>query len=234
MKEINFTIRLVPIYGLVFLITILIALMGNQAISTFSENMVLPARHTIVIDAGHGGEDGGATSCSGVLESNLNLDIALRLNDLLRFMGYQTYMVRTTNTALHTQGDTIAARKASDLKARVSIAEKTENCIWISIHQNYFSDEQYSGAQVFYAGTDGSDVLGKQLQNNIIKYLNPFSHRQAKQITGIYLFDHLPCTGILVECGFLSNREEEMLLRSDAYQKKIISIIAVSVGSFLS
>ena len=234
MKESYFQMRVAPIYCLVFLFAVLIALIGNQTISAFSDNTVLRGRHTIVLDAGHGGEDGGATSCTGILESNLNLEIALRLNDLLRFMGYQTYMVRTTDTALHTQGDTIAARKASDLKARVAIAENTDNCIWISIHQNYFSDDRYSGAQVFYAGTSGSDNLGKQLQNNIIKYLNPFSHRQAKQITGIYLFEHLPCIGILVECGFISNREEEALLRSNTYQKKLISVIAASVGSFLS
>ena len=88
LKEINFQIQLVPIYGLVFLLAVLIALIGNQTISAFSENTVLPGRHTIVVDAGHGGEDGGATSCTGVLESNLNLEIALRLNVLLRFMGY--------------------------------------------------------------------------------------------------------------------------------------------------
>ena len=234
MKKIKLSIQLIPIYGLVFLMFLLVTFIGNHTITTLSESSVLTDRHTIVIDAGHGGEDGGATSCTGILESNLNLEIALRLNDLLRFMGYQTYMVRTTDTALHTQGDTIAARKASDLKARVAIAENTDNCIWISIHQNYFSDDRYSGAQVFYAGTSGSDNLGKQLQNNIIKYLNPFSHRQAKQITGIYLFEHLPCIGILVECGFISNREEEALLSSNTYQKKLIIVIAASVGSFLS
>ena len=230
----KFMVISVPIYGLIFLLTILITLIGNNAVSAFSKSSTLYGRHTIVVDAGHGGEDGGATSCTGILESNLNLEIATRLNDLFRFLGYQTYMVRTTDTALHTQGDTIAARKASDLKARVAIAEKTDNCIWVSIHQNYFSDDRYSGAQVFYASTANSDVLGKLLQTNMVKYLNPYSHRQAKKISGIYLFEHLPCTGILVECGFLSNREEESLLKSDAYQKKLISVIAVTVGSFLS
>ncbi len=187
-----------------------------------------------MIDAGHGGEDGGATSCTGVLESNLNLEIALRLNDLYHFLGYDTIMVRTNDTALHTQGNTIAARKASDLKARVAIANSTEKCIWISIHQNYFHDERYSGAQVFYADTEDSDIIGKQLQSNLVRTINPGSKRQAKKANGVYLFEHMQCTGILVECGFLSNREEEAKLRSANYQKQLCCVIGATIGTFLS
>lgn len=224
----------IPIYCLVFMCVLLISLIGDKAITVLSEAYSLTNRTTVVIDAGHGGEDGGATSCSGVLESQINLEIALRLNDFLNFMGYKTYMVRTTDRALHTQGDTIAARKASDLKARVKIAETTPNCLWISIHQNYFSDERYSGAQVFYAMTENSDVLGKELQSNFVKTINMGSKRQSKRITGVYLFDHMPCTAVLIECGFLSNREEEAKLTNEAYQKSLCSVIAATVSTFLS
>lgn len=224
----------VPFYSLVFLSFLVIALLSSKVVTVISESAPLTDRHTIVIDAGHGGEDGGATSCTGVLESNLNLEIALRLNDLFNFLGYDTVMVRTTDTALHTKGDTIAARKSSDLQARVALANSTENCIWISIHQNYFSDDRYSGAQVFYAETKDSDNLGKHLQDKFISTVNPGSKRQAKKISGVYLFEHMQSTGILVECGFLSNREEEAKLRSPDYQKKLCCVIGSAVGTFLS
>lgn len=232
MRKLQFSF--IPFYALVFLAVLVAASFGTKVVTVLSESAPLTDRHTVVIDAGHGGEDGGATSCTGILESKLNLEIALRLNDLFHFLGYDTVMVRTTDTALHTQGDTIAARKSSDLKARVAIANSTENCIWISIHQNYFYDDRYSGAQVFYAVTKDSDVLGKLLQSNLVRTINPGSKRQAKKISGVYLFDHMQSTGILVECGFLSNRVEEEKLKSADYQKQLCCVIGATVGTFLS
>lgn len=209
------------------------AVMGNRAITVMTQSMQKPNRSIIIIDAGHGGEDGGATSCTGVLESALNLEIAIRLNDLMHLLGYNTVMVRTTDTAIHTQGNTIAARKASDLKARVQLANTTEHGLLISIHQNYFTDERYSGAQVFYSATAGSEKLGKLLQTNMVSTLNPGSNRRAKRSSGVYLMEHIACTGVLVECGFLSNRIEEAKLRSPDYQKKLCCVIASSVNQFL-
>lgn len=232
MRKLQFSF--IPFYALIFLAVLVAASFGTKVVTVLSESAPLTGRHTVVIDAGHGGEDGGATSCTGILESNLNLEIALRLNDLFHFLGYDTVMVRTTDTDLHTQGATIAARKSSDLKARVAIANNTENCIWISIHQNYFSDDRYSGAQVFFAGTKDSDVLGKQLQTNLVRTINPGSKRQAKKINGVYLFDHMQSTGILVECGFLSNRVEEEKLKSADYQKQLCCVIGATVDEFLS
>lgn len=233
MRKKIFAFAYVPLYGLLFLSLLVITLISNRVITVISESTPLPERHVIVIDAGHGGEDGGATSCSGVLESHINLEIALRLNDLMQLLGYNTTMVRTTDTALHTQGDTIAARKASDLKARVAIANYTKNCIWISIHQNYFSDDRYSGAQVFYGKSINSDILGKKLQSNFVKTINSKSNRQAKKISGVYLLDHMIATGVLIECGFLSNREEEAKLQQVDYQQKICCVIAATIGDFL-
>lgn len=227
-------ISFIPFYAMVFLGFIVITMCGNKVITTLSQAAPLSGRHTIVIDAGHGGEDGGATSCSGILESNLNLEIALRLNDLFHFLGYDTFMVRTTDTDLHTQGDTIAARKASDLKARVAIANSTDNCIWISIHQNFFHDDRYSGAQVFFAETEDSVILGKHLQRNLVQTVNSGSKRQAKKVSGVYLFEHIHSTAILVECGFLSNRQEEAKLRNADYQKQLCCVIGSTVGTFLS
>lgn len=209
-------------------------LLGNQAVTTFSENQPIERQHCIVIDAGHGGEDGGATSCTGVLESRFNLEIALRLNDLLHLLGYDTVMIRTTDTAIYTQGTTLAQKKVSDLKERVRIANQTENALLVSIHQNIFADSQYSGAQVFYPATEGSEALAKQLQAALISTVNPDSNRKSKKAGGIYLMEHIQCTGILVECGFLSNPEEEARLRTPEYQKKLCCTIAATVSQYLS
>lgn len=227
-------LKLLPVYSLILGTLLLIAGGGSRAVTAISENAVIKDRQCVIIDAGHGGIDGGATSCTGVLESALNLEIALRLNDLMHLLGIKTVMVRTTDTSIHTEGESIAAKKVSDLKARVKLVNDTENALLISIHQNYFSDPRYSGAQVFYANTTESDRLAKQLQGAFINTINPGSNRQAKKSNGIYLMNHIDCTGVLVECGFLSNPQEEYKLRSKAYQLNICSVIAGVCSSYLS
>lgn len=234
MKKHDAWLTLIPIYSLVFLVVLLSTILGSKAITVMSQSSPLEDRHTIIIDAGHGGEDGGATSCTGYLESAINLEIALRMDDMMHLLGYNTAMIRTTDTAIHTKGNTISARKASDLKERAKLANNTENAILISIHQNYFSDDRYSGAQVFYPSAGDSEALGKQLQTNLVRTLNPNSKRLAKKASGVYLLEHIECTGVLVECGFLSNPEEEQKLRSDYYQKQLCAVIAATIGSFLA
>ena len=224
----------IPIMALVALIALFAGLLGNRTVTTISENAIQKGRHCIVIDAGHGGEDGGATSCTGILESAFNLEISLRLDSLFHLMGYSTQMVRNSDTAIHTQGETIAARKASDLKARVRLANETENSLLISIHQNYFTESQYSGAQVFYPKTEGSQVLANALQNAFREMLNPGSNRREKPTSGVYLMEHITCPGVLIECGFLSNPDEEACLRSSEYQKKICCVIAATVSSYFA
>lgn len=229
----NNYIAFLPFYLLAVILCIGLAHGGSQAVTTLGESAPVPREHTIIIDAGHGGIDGGATSCTGILESTINLQIALRLDDLMHFLGYQTYMIRTTDTSIYTQGNTIAAQKVSDLKERVRIVNETEDAILISIHQNTFSDSRYGGAQVFYPKTDGSKELASAMQGALITIANPDSKRVCKKADGVYLMEHIEQTGILIECGFLSNPEEEALLRSADYQKKLCGIIAATVGSFL-
>lgn len=206
---------------------------GNRAITVISENLKIERKHCIIIDAGHGGEDGGATSCTGKLESGYNLEIALRLNDLFHFLGYETKMIRTTDTSIYTKGETIAQKKVSDLKERVRICNERENAVLLSIHQNNFSDSRYSGAQVFYPATEGSELLAKNLQDAFKATLNPGSNRQTQKSEGVYLMEHIQCTGVLIECGFLSNPEEEAKLRSPEYQKQLCCIIVSSVSNYL-
>ena len=110
----------------------------------------------LLIDPGHGGEDGGAISRSGLPESTYNLEISQKLQDLLNLLGHQTKMIRTSDISVYTKGETLAQKKASDLKERVNFANNTPGAILVSIHQNHFPDDRYSGAQVFYAKTHGS------------------------------------------------------------------------------
>lgn len=233
MKQNNW-IAYVPFYLLVMIVFIGIAGGGSSAVSTLSQNTPPEREFRIVIDAGHGGIDGGATSCSGVLESQLNLQIALRLNDLMHLLGQETVMIRTTDTSVYTQGETIAAQKISDLKERVRIVSDTEGAILVSIHQNTFSDSRYSGAQVFYASNAESRDLADKLQSAFAATVNPGSNRKCKKADGVYLMEHISCPGILVECGFLSNPQEDAKLSTAEYQQKLCCVIAATVSQYIS
>lgn len=207
---------------------------GSRAVTTLAESSPIGRSACIIIDAGHGGVDGGATSCSGNPESQYNLQIALRLEDLLHLLGFETKMIRREDVSVYTKGETIAQKKVSDLKERLRIATETPNALFLSIHQNYFPDPRYSGAQVFYPNTEGSPELAAQLQAALCAAVNPSNHRKAKKCSGIYLMDRIPCTAVLIECGFLSNPQEDARLRDGTYQQKLCAVIATGVGSFLS
>lgn len=222
--------KLLPIYIFVLVGCICTAQFGSQVVTTIVETSPLPDRRIIVIDAGHGGIDGGATSCTGVLESQINLEIALRLNDLLRFMGHETKMIRTDDSSIYTEGNTITAQKVSDLKQRVRIVNETDNSILVSIHQNTFPEGKYSGAQVFYAEDEVSRTLAQDLQNSLIQTVNPGSNRKCKNSNGIYLMQNITKPGVLIECGFLTNPKEEALLRNEGYQKKLVCVISACLS----
>ena len=221
-------------YILMVSVFISAAYLGSEVTSTLAERIPLERDQIIVIDAGHGGEDGGATSVSGKLESAYNLEIALCLRDLLHLLGYETKMIRTRDEAVYTEGHTIAGKKVSDLKNRVKLVNEEENPILISIHQNTFSDGRYHGAQVFYGPKGESRTLAVQLQTAFCNTVNPGSNREIKKAEGIYLMQHIDCTGVLIECGFLSNPEEDAKLRTKAYQQKLSCVIAGTISQFLT
>ena len=188
-------------------------------------------RPTIIIDPGHGGMDGGTTSSSGTGESTINLEISLRLNDLLGLMGYDTMMTRTEDVSLNTEGNTVREKKSSDLKNRVKIVNAQNNAILVSIHQNHFPQSQYSGPQVFYA--PGSELLAEQMQTGLNAALAPRSNRVCKKADGVYLMEHIDKTGILVECGFLSNPTEEAKLKQADYQKQLCCVIGTVMANYI-
>ena len=226
--------RFWPVYLLFATILLIVTVGTSKAVTTFSETVPIDRKHTIVIDAGHGGEDGGATSCTGIFESQINLQISLKLNDILNLLGYRTYMIRTSDISVYTEGNTIAAKKISDLKQRVKIVNNIDGALLISIHQNTFSDQKYSGAQVFYVPNSASNELATILQSKFVSILNPGSNRKCKPADGIFLMQQIQCTGILVECGFISNPEEEALLRSAEYQKRIGCVITSVITLYLN
>lgn len=233
MKYVNRYIRIFSFYLVVIILFLFGTFVGNKTVSVIARNMPISYSHTIVIDPGHGGFDGGATSCTGRLESEYNLEISLKLYEIFRLLGYHSRIIRKTDTAVNVAGESIAQKKVSDLKERVRIANGDDRNILISIHQNTFSDSQYSGAQVFYANSSQSEKFAEEVQRSLASNLQPESTRKCKKGTGIYLLEKCSCPGILVECGFLSNKQEEANLREDHYQMMLASVIAIGTISWI-
>lgn len=184
----------------------------------------------LILDAGHGGEDGGAISITGVSESQINLDIVIKLRDILASYGVNPLVLRESDLSLHdTNATTLREKKRSDLKNRVAMIRSEDNAVLLSIHQNTFPSPSCKGAQVFYAPTNGSQELADNIQKNIHCYLQPNNERIAKQIPEtVYLMNHISCPGVLVECGFLTNSQEEALLLDHGYQKQLATVLASS------
>ncbi len=199
-------------------------------------SVLVPARfagETVVIDAGHGGEDGGAVSVSGAVESHINLAIALRLDSLLGLYGVNTVLLRSSDVSLHDpDASTLREKKVSDLHNRVAAIQAIENPTVISIHQNTYPSERYHGAQVFYANGELSLPLAQLTQNTLRETLDPENERKPTAVAeNVYLMNHISCRAILVECGFLSNTQEDQLLQSPEYQTKLAAALA---GAYLN
>jgi len=182
----------------------------------------LPGRQ-LILDAGHGGEDGGAVSLTGVPESGINLAIVQKLDGLLGFCGVAPILLREEDISLHDpEAETLRQKKVSDLHNRVAAIEATENALVVSIHQNTFPDPSYHGAQVFFREEGESKALADAIQAAIRQGVDPDNRRQAAKIADtVYLMKHITCPAVLVECGFLSNAGEEALLRQGEYQTKL-------------
>lgn len=186
----------------------------------------------VVIDPGHGGEDGGAVAPDGTEEADINLAVAQRLDLLLRFLGQETVLLRDSDISLHDpSAATIREKKVSDIHNRVDTINSLEHPVLISVHQNFFPSSKYRGAQVFYGGNPLSQPWAEQTRKNLQSCLDPDNKREAKSIDrGIYLMNHISCPALLIECGFLSNPEERWLLKDSNYQTSLAVVIA---GSYL-
>lgn len=189
----------------------------------------------VIIDAGHGGEDGGAVGVSGLVEKDLNLDLAKRLAALLEQQGFEVIMTRTEDVLLYDRNSDYEGRKkVLDLAARQAIGDAHSDAVFVSIHANTFSQPQYHGLQIWYgAGNPGSAALAEQIRCAVVDSLQPDNHRQSKQAgSNIYLLYHLRNPAVLVECGFLSNPSECKALEDEAYRDRLAHALCQGIAAY--
>lgn len=226
---------------LISLLTIIIGVTGgNLLINKFTAVDVSVKNlkyKTVIIDAGHGGPDGGTNAKDGTLEKDINLQIAHKVNGLLMSMGVETVMIRTDDISVHDDNaETIREKKISDIKNRLSVLNNTDNAVFVSIHQNHFSQEKYSGTQVFYSKNNpDSRILADCIRQSVITGLQPENSRETKQSgQEIYLLNHAENPAVMVECGFLSNTEETEKLKNEDYQRKLAFFLALGILDFIN
>ena len=187
---------------------------------------------TVVLDAGHGGEDGGAVSDCGLVEKDLNLKVTRKLAELLRANGINVIMTRDRDELLYDKTvDYKGRKKVLDLKARKEIAEKTENCVFVSIHMNTHPIKTCKGLQVWYSQNDPrSQELATSIQTTVTHLIQPQNKRLPKASIGtIYLLDKLTMPSVLIECGFLSNEDDARLLGNENYQHQLAISLFLSI-----
>jgi len=202
------------------------------SVSSSAENRGL----YIILDAGHGGMDGGTSAADGTREKDINLSIAQKLNSMLIASGYKTVMLRNDDSLIGDNSlSTVRARKVSDIRKRLEIAESYPDSVLISIHQNYYSVPKYSGAQVFYStNSPESKILAQSVQQSVVEELQPDNSRKIKPVgSNIYLLYNCTIPAIMVECGFLSNINEAEKLKTDSYQTQMALSIMQGITDYL-
>ena len=190
---------------------------------------------TVIIDAGHGGEDGGAVGANGVYEKDLNLKIAFELGALLEASGINIQFTRTEDVLLYDRNtDYEGRKKALDMAARLSIINEYDNAVFISIHMNSFPQQKYKGLQVYYSeNSSSSKNLAELVQAISVKNLQPENTRKIKASGGnIFLLEKTTHPAILIECGFISNEQECELLCQNAYRKRLALCIYTAIITF--
>jgi N-acetylmuramoyl-L-alanine amidase len=202
---------------------------GSQTALVSAAHPSLP--NIPVIDAGHGGMDGGAISAEGLRESDLNLAVAIKLDILFRFYGIPSVMLRQDDTMLHSPGGSIRSRKNDDLRNRARLVNDTPGAMLISIHQNTFPQRSVHGAQTFYNTHGRAGEWAEITQHALRAALDPNNTRVHKPAPGsLYLYSHVNAPAILVECGFLSNPAEAARLAQRGTQRRLA--LAVLAGYF--
>lgn len=191
----------------------------------------------VYVNSPHGGIDGGCTSAEGVPEKGINLDILLRLRDLLEINGYEVKVTRDTDRSIHDEGIVgIAEQKSSDMDNRLAIFNETDNALCLSIHQNQFTDAKYNGAQMFYSNSNkNSEALARALQSRFRELLQPDNNREIK-LCGkeLFLCYYSEKPTVMAECGFLSNPEEAAMLSTEDYREKVAFTLYTGISDFVN
>ncbi|SNS40012.1 N-acetylmuramoyl-L-alanine amidase [Anaerovirgula multivorans] len=220
--------------ALLVVITISIPIYKNyryRAVATLMPSLT----KVIVLDPGHGGVDPGAVSKNGVKEKDINLEIAEYLREYLEQSGAVVIMTRTEDVGLYSSGGSLRQKKNEDLRRRKEIVQKSGGDIFITIHLNSFQQTQYYGAQTFYPKDNSiGKPLAEKIQAELVNTLDKNNKRVALAKEGVYVIKGLDIPTVLVECGFLSNPNEEKLLKTSNYQKKIAWAIYVGIQKYFS
>lgn len=225
-KTCFFDILTIFLFFVLFLLfgTAICYLSSRLSESDFESTSADAPEYTFILDAGHGGEDSGAIGVNGAYEKDINLSICNMLAEVLKANGFDVILTRTEDKLLYTEEENIKGqRKHYDLKNRLKFAEENPDAIFISIHMNNFPQESCRGMQVYYPpSSEESRLLATEIQNMVKSTLQNYNTRQVKESEGnIYLLDNAKGTAVLIECGFLSNREECEKLSSKDYQTQL-------------
>lgn len=191
---------------------------------------VRPISPCVILDAGHGGEDGGAVGVNGLLEKECNLAICEILRALFESNGVRVIMTRSEDKLLYT--DYVKGTlKTQDLRNRLEVARTHENDCFLSIHMNKFSDGKYAGLQVYYSPNHKASLeIAAAIQARVTELLQPDNTRKIKKAdSSIYLLDRIETPAVMVECGFLSNEKEAADLADDNYRKELALTIFSAV-----
>lgn len=195
---------------------------------TASATVISDSGADFIIDAGHGGMDGGASAADGTVEKELNLALSDVLRGIFDVLGYNVVMTRTGDEMLSDGGS--GTNKLRDLRARMQIAKANPDALFLSIHMNKFPNTRYSGLQVWYSPNHpSSEVTARLIQSAYKTYISPDNSREIKKAgSNIYLLNRIKNPAVLVECGFLSNVTEAARLSDSTYRKQLASVIAVA------
>lgn len=230
LKKINIKSALI-----ITLVTISVFNTEIKSVSAVTEKSnYIKEEKIILVDPGHGGMDGGAESKSGTVEKSINLNIGLKLKKILENEKFNVIMTREKDKGLYTEGGTIRKKKLEDLNNRCEMKEKSNCDMFVSIHLNMFPESKYYGAQVWYSENQDSKRLAHIIQENLRKDLDNNNKRIEKQALGKYkiLRAGKDVPSVIVECGFLSNYEEEQKLKDESYQQKIAESLGKSIEEY--
>lgn len=234
MKKFNLYVSIIIVLFLIIITFFLLYTARCNEKAVYTVGNVTECK-TIILDAGHGGFDGGAVGLDGTEEKKINLQITIKLKAVLELYGYEIILTRNSDDAIHDgEAQTIRQKKVSDIKNREAIIKENPDAIFVSIHQNKFYDESVSGAQVFYSkNNELSPVLAQNISDSIVAFLQYDNSRQIKKSgTEIYLLYNSQIPSVMVECGFISNPNDLNNLKNDDYQKRLALAIAEGIINY--
>ena len=200
---------------------------------TSSGQIISKKKPCVVIDAGHGGKDPGKVGINGALEKDINLEIAIKLQEFLELEDVEVILTRESDAGLYDEN--ASNKKVQDMKRRVEIIDQTAPVLTVSIHQNSYHEEYVHGAQTFYyENSEQSKLLAEKIQQALLNGVDKENKRVAKSNDSYYLLKKTSSPIVIVECGFLSNSEEAEKLESDYYQEKVAWAIHLGILQYIN